>query len=360
MKVALSLVACFLASSLVEGAAGTSDQPTCQVAHTQQDRDRCCSLGYTEWCEEPDVPTCDNAYTPESWSRCCHFGYTQWCEKYCEVFTPRSSVVVKECCEKYGFKKWCPDSSGDPHFTTWNGKKFDFHGECDLVFVQSPAFHHGLGLDIHVRTKIVRNWSYIDVAVVKIGKDVLEYKGGDDEHYWINNVAHDGTPTNKIGDFNLDYKRTSSTQREMSVDIGHGHRVEIKSYKTMVGVTIIGGNREDFEKSVGLTGEYGTGRKLGRDGREIANSIEFGQEWQVRPEDGLFFRTVEGPQFPLEQCKMPSSFQASERHRRLGESTANLHAAEKACAHKSSDPDEFDKCIFDVLLTEDLGIAGAF
>jgi von Willebrand factor type D domain len=265
---------------------------------------------------------------------------------------------IKYCCTKY--KKWCPYTHGDPHFATWDGGKFDFHGECDLVFVQDPGFRNGLGLDIHVRTKIVRNWSYIDVAVVKIGKDVLEFKGGDDEHYWINKVSYDGTPANKIGDFNVDYKRTSSKQREMTLDLGEGLTINIKSYKTMVGVTIVGGSKVDFEKSVGLTGEFGTGRKIGRDGRVITDPNEFGQEWQVRAEDGLFFRTLEGPQFPLEQCKMPSSFQGAERHRRLGESTARLQAAEKACAHKISDPEEFDNCVFDVLLTEDLGIAGAF
>jgi von Willebrand factor type D domain len=122
-------------------------------------------------------------------------------------------VTLEICvCTKQGFSCPPPNTSGDPHFTTWNGSKFDFHGECDLVFVQSPAFNHGLGLDIHVRTKIVRSWSYIDVAVVKIGKDVLEFKGDDGEQYWINKVAYDGTPTNKIGDFDVEYKRTSLLQ----------------------------------------------------------------------------------------------------------------------------------------------------
>jgi hypothetical protein len=322
MKVALSFLVWFVAAPLVAA------QRYCIWGGATPDNYDFCKSVCTE-----------NANLPAERQNLCCTWFKEEMFSYCQ-----RPVVVK----------------GDPHFTTWNGSKFDFHGECDLVFVHSPAFHNGLGLDIHVRTKIVRTWSYIDVAVVKIGKDVLEYKGGDDEQYWINKVAYDGTASNKIGDFNIEYKRTSSKQREMNIDIGDGHRIEIKSYKTMVGVTIVGGTKADFGKSVGLTGEFGTGRKLGRDGREISDANEFGQEWQVHAEDGLFFRTLEGPQFPLEQCKMPSSFQGAERHRRLGESTAKVEAAEKACADKIKDPEEFENCVFDVLLTNDIGIAGAY
>jgi hypothetical protein len=320
MKVALSFLVWFVAAPLVAGVAGGGGRDVGQ--------------------------DCDFDTDPNG----------QVCKEYCNG-TPLE-IHWPKCCGFHG--KHCPNTKGDPHFATWNGSKFDFHGECDLVFVHSPAFHDGLGLDIHVRTKIVRTWSYIDVAVVKIGKDVLEYKGSDDEHYWINKVVYDGTASNKIGDFNIEYKRTSSKQREMNIDIGDGHRIEIKSYKTMVGVTFVGGTKADFDKSVGLTGEFGTGRKLGRDGREISDANEFGQEWQVRAEDGLLFRTLEGPQFPLEQCKMPSSFQGAERHRRLGETTVKVEAAEKACADKIKDPEEFENCVFDVLLTNDIGIAGAY
>jgi hypothetical protein len=43
-------------------------------------------------------------------------------------------------------------AQGDPHFKTWRGQHFDFHGECDLVLLHSSEFGSGLGLDIHIRT----------------------------------------------------------------------------------------------------------------------------------------------------------------------------------------------------------------
>jgi von Willebrand factor type D domain len=249
---------------------------------------------------------------------------------------------------------------GDPHFMTWSGSKFDFHGECDLVFVQNPQFRNGLGLHIHMRTKMRRNWSYVDVAAIQIGTNVLEVKGGNDEHYWIDQVEYDATPTNKIGEFGIRYQRANAKQRVFIIDLNEGQSIEVRTYKDFVGVTVHGATEADFKSSVGLTGEFGSGRKLGRGGDEISDLNDYGLEWQVRAEDGLLFRTLEGPQYPLEKCKLPSTFQGAERHRRLGESTIKLEKARQICSDVIKDPADFDSCVFDVLLTDDFDIAGAF
>jgi hypothetical protein len=60
-----------------------------------------------------------------------------------------------------------------------------------LVLAKDVKFAHGLGLDVQIRTKLVRYWSYIKSAAIRIGDDILEVQGsGDPEdtemHYWIN------------------------------------------------------------------------------------------------------------------------------------------------------------------------------
>lgn len=45
-------------------------------------------------------------------------------------------------------------TEGDPHFKTWGGKWYDYHGQCDLVMLKIPEFEPDMGLDIHVRTTI--------------------------------------------------------------------------------------------------------------------------------------------------------------------------------------------------------------
>jgi hypothetical protein len=249
---------------------------------------------------------------------------------------------------------------GDPHFVTWNGEKFDFHGECDLVFIQNPRFRQGLGLNIHMRTKMRRNWSFVDVAAIQIGNGILEVKGGQDERYWINQKEYNAAPTGVIGGFKMRYQRANKKQRVFIIDLEHGQSIEIRTYKDFVGVTVHGATAADFGSSVGITGEFGSGRKLGRDGREIKDVNDYGQDWQVQLSDGLLFRTLEGPQFPLEQCRLPSTFEGTARRRRLGESSAKLEWARQACVDKIKNLEDLEACVFDVLLTDDIEIAGAF
>ena len=53
-------------------------------------------------------------------------------------------------------------------YQTWTGEWFDFHGEGDLVFLSEPAFGLGLGLDVHIRTTMRYEYSFI-------GKYMLMY-----------------------------------------------------------------------------------------------------------------------------------------------------------------------------------------
>merc|ERR1712130_308990 len=66
-------------------------------------------------------------------------------------------------------------SSGDPHFKTWTGDKYDYHGECGLVLLDHPTFYDGLGMKIHIRTTRVKYFSFIEIVTVQIGEDVLEF-----------------------------------------------------------------------------------------------------------------------------------------------------------------------------------------
>jgi hypothetical protein len=47
-------------------------------------------------------------------------------------------------------------------------------GECDLVLLHSSEFGSGLGLNVHIQTKIPRDMLYISGAPVRIGAYILE------------------------------------------------------------------------------------------------------------------------------------------------------------------------------------------
>ena len=85
----------------------------------------------------------------------------------------------------------------------------------------------------------------------------------------------------------------------------------------------------------------------------VKDSIEFGLGWQVLPSEGRLFHSPGSVQAP-HKCAMPTE----SKSRRLGASTVSQEAAAIACASVSKD--NFDACIFDVIATNDEGMAAAY
>ena len=72
----------------------------------------------------------------------------------------------------------------DPHFQSFSGRFFSFHGQCDLLLMRSKMFA-GTGVAVHIRTTRVDNtragimsYSYISGVAVQVGKDTLEVTDG--------------------------------------------------------------------------------------------------------------------------------------------------------------------------------------
>jgi hypothetical protein len=244
---------------------------------------------------------------------------------------------------------------GDPHFKTWHGKRFDYHGECDLVLLHSSTFASGLGLDIHIRTQIRRDMSYISSAVIRIGTNVLEVASKGD--YCLNGVADADLPSEFSG-FAFSHSQPNDHPHVFEVHLGGRERIKLNTYKDFVSVLIEQGENKHLGDSVGLMGEFTTGHMLARTGKTILNDPNaFGQEWQVLENEPKLFQELRLPQHP-QVCTLPNPKEASAlRRRRLAESPYLEKAAEVACAHWGEGKDD---CIFDVLATGDLELAEAF
>lgn len=258
-----------------------------------------------------------------------------------------------------------PSVYGDPHFTTWNGFKFDFHGGCDLVMLENPEFASGLGLKIHIRTTLdaSNTWSFISEAVIQLGDNTLEVRGGSSGSgtYWINGqqgqeVQEEGQSS--LGDFHVNLSRINDHKGRVRLDLGNGNAIAIETFKRMVRVNL--GARqhpESFSGSVGVLGSYDTGDMLARDGKTIMEDpTEFGQEWQVLSSEPMLFHEVGPIQHPT-KCVMPNKNLVAQASRRLGEGITEDDAA-LACARVS--PQDRDACIFDVMATNDKDLAGSY
>jgi hypothetical protein len=241
---------------------------------------------------------------------------------------------------------------GDPHCKTWRGQHFDFHGVCDLVLLQSKDFESGLDLDVHIRTHMRRDMSYISSAALRIGTDVLEVES--QGIYYLNGVAGADLHS-EFGGFEILHTQPTDKQHVFEIHLGGRERIKIKTYKDFVSVLVEEGEGKHFSKSVGLMGDFALGHMIARDGKTIIEDANaFGQEWQVLDSEPKLFQTVRFPQHP-QVCTMPTPVQAtSQLRRRLLESSVDELAAEKACEHWG---DGKDDCVFDVLTTGDLDMA---
>jgi hypothetical protein len=253
-----------------------------------------------------------------------------------------------------------PHVVGDPHFSTWSGDKYDFHGVCDLVLLTNPSFRNGLGMDIHLRNKKTRLWSYVSSVVIRIGHETLEVIGGIGEtRLWINKQERQDkeltTEKATIAGHPVVFQQINTSSRSFTIALTNDAQVLIKTWKGYVSVHIHGADDANFGKTLGLMGAYPSGDKLARDNTTLIQDHNlFGLEWQVRPTDGDLFHDVDGPQFP-QQCEIPST---SALRRRLGESVISKEDAQLACARVSLE--DFDLCVFDVMATNDKDAVGAY
>ncbi|CAJ1951752.1 unnamed protein product [Cylindrotheca closterium] len=254
-------------------------------------------------------------------------------------------------------------TGGDPHFTTWKNEHFEYHGQCDLTLVSDEDFAGGLGLDIQIRTKVVRFWSYIKNVAIKIGNDILEIEGsadaGDAEaHYWIN-YEYQGD-LDSVAGYPVTQELPSVYKRKYIIDLSSkypGASISVKIYKEFLRVQF-SGDESAFGNTVGLLGNFKNGKTLARDGvTEIHDFSDLGDEWQVLPSEPKLFREASFPQFP-ERCIKPED-PRGDRARRLGESNITMEEAEAACS-SLNDELSIKDCVYDILATQDLGMVGAF
>ena len=230
-------------------------------------------------------------------------------------------------------------------------------GICDLKFVESPSNN----LLVHIRTEKKYHYSYISAAAIKLNDDIYEF--GSHGQVMVNGVVLSGDMElpDTFGGHALSLIRSDQDTHTYRVDFGDGTGLEVKSYKEMVAVSLRGPHTK-FADSVGLMGDPATGRKLGRDGKTVFSTDhinDFGQEWQVLPDEPMLFDVAREPQAP-QRCMLPDKTWIrghTLEMRQLGETVLSREEAEEACANWTVNK---EACIDDVMVTGDKDLAAAF
>ena len=204
-------------------------------------------------------------------------------------------------------------------------------------------------MKIHIRTTREGYYSYIETIALQIGDEVLEFSN-DVENFHVNGELASPSVTTFAGFEIRRFKMALSVRLEPDNSDGRGAHIDFLYRKNGFPYVRVDAKSTDyFEGSYGLLGEYGSGKKMGRDGStEFADATEFALEWQVRDTEPMLFSTARYPQYPT-ACVPPSTTLG----KRLGDSHMQ-EVAEEACASWGEDKDD---CIFDVMATRDVNQA---
>jgi von Willebrand factor type D domain len=252
---------------------------------------------------------------------------------------------------------------GDPHFMTYDGTSYTYHGQCDLLMAKSNDLDGtGLTLDVHARTTIKADWSYVSNAAVKIGNDVLEITTDTNATHYFNGEANVDFPIAMADKYVVRKQRVEAFPGEYRTDYmidlkdrddgarERGDFIHIRYFKEMLTIDV----EAQLHDSMGMLGVSGEEGLIQRDlvtPIVNGNTAQMGLEWQVRDTEAkLFHDKNRAPQYPT-QCILPKVVSRRLRAQSADES----RRATEACSQVDSTMKEF--CIHDVMLTGDVQVA---
>jgi hypothetical protein len=262
-------------------------------------------------------------------------------------------------------------AGGDPHFLGFF-ESFSFMGECDLLLLSTPSDgyedqQNDKIVQIHIRTTIQLDFSYISGIAAMIGSNIIEIK--ENGSLWINGeVAYSQDLTTAQDGFPFSVtRRFKGKKRKIivyEIDLYNGLSFEVRANlkNNMLFISTSG------SFPYGTTGLLGSPTEPGfftRDG--LFNMVggdadAYAETWQINPDlDPKLFMDDREPQFPS-KCLYPDeqAAKASLRGRKLlyhdGTRTkVTLEAAKVACNDMTGVKRDF--CIEDTMRTGDLTLA---
>jgi len=283
-----------------------------------------------------------------------------------KVHSTVGQVICNECSKGVG-------AFGDPHFDTFAGVSYSYHGQCDLVMIQSQQFHNGLGLRVHIRTTRVdashMSYSYISGAAIQIDNDVLEVM--DDGSIILANgsplfLTDEEEVTGDFSGFPVHKTRAGSSKMIFvyTLFLTDNTSVQIRA-NTKNGLLFVhvSGGHDLPSDIVGLLGSPTSNALPGRDGTTDLTGFwnNLGESWQVAEDEPKLFQDKNRiPQSPV-SCvynEVPKET-GNVRRRRLmdldGASSMTIEAATQACRNAAERKKGF--CVDDVMAVGDLELA---
>jgi len=242
------------------------------------------------------------------------------------------------------------EENPDPHFKTWNGDKYDFHGECDMIHVTNDH------LDLHIRTQSIwsdehsgNGWSGVVLAALRFDDDILEVNALEE-----NAVSVNGDPVT-LDTFTLDdvypvqISTTNTGKKSVKVTMSGGQYIEFLFHLESL-VIRMDAHGSDFYGSQGMAGNWNQPGLIGRDSVrsfDLKNERTlYAMQWEVNVDRGdpVLFSTP-----PIHKCSdVPQAppMEEKDEARRL----VDVEFAKVLCDSIAPEGSEWrEDCIFDMI-----------
>lgn len=266
--------------------------------------------------------------------------------------TPKPTPSPYGTCDCYGD---CDSHVyADPHFKMWNGRRYDFQWQCDMVHVTNSL------LDLHIRTEYRGRWSAVAETALRFDTDILEVK--QDGAVFLNGVIYDVLlPLTLDGLYPVSITpATAIGNKVVKVFLDAGQYIQF-STRGAGGINIyIDANGSDFCDSEGTSGNWQLDGFISRDGVNPvsplsagSNKVEYGIEWEVDAGlgDPILFSTP-----APHNCEDNPSCDTEDPNCNPDARDPNqdeLNNARERCKGIVKDLEDLDNCAFDLALLKE-------
>ena len=225
--------------------------------------------------------------------------------------------------------------------------------------------YRGKPLSVHVRTRGMKIYSFIEAVAIQYGESYYEFNNADDQNpkQYFGGATIKSLPFQE-GGFNITshmMKNDDLQQDILAIDVhfDNSHdKIAIHAMGLFVFVDIHASSN-DLTAAGGLLGSFPAGQMLGRDGSDLSFDRDiYGNHWQVQTDEPkLFFSTPEGHPMAPQACRLPQI----DAHDFLRSENAELYqTAVEACIKEGIEGLDLDDCVFDVVVLKDQGMAAAW